>query len=105
MWVQEVRAALSKIILTVMAKVPSLRYQTADEFRQRLDRLSGAPQPAGESAQRAAPIAESDVTMMPTARVAGRKLTVQWSSWRLWAAGFFTFMVVVLTVLAITRRL
>ncbi len=101
----EVPAELSEIILTAMAKDPSLRYQTADEFRQRLDRLSGAPQPAGESAQRPAPIAESDVTMMRTARVAGRKLTVQWSSWRLWAAGFFTFIVVVLTVLAITRRL
>jgi eukaryotic-like serine/threonine-protein kinase len=101
----EVPAELSEIILTAMAKDPSLRYQTADEFRQRLDRLSGAPRPASESVQRPAPIPKSDDTLMRTAPVASRRLTVQWSSWRLWAAGFFTLIVFVLTFLAITRRL
>ena len=101
----EVPAELSEIILTAMSKDPSHRYQTAEEFRQRLDRLRGVPQPAGESVQRPAPITEVDVPMVQTAWPASRIMPAQWSSWRLWAASFFTFVVVVLTFLAITRRL
>lgn len=101
----EVPAELSEIILTAMAKDPSLRYQTANEFQQRLDRLGGAPQPASESARRPAPTAEPNVALTWTAQFAGRRLTVQWSSWRLWAVGFLTFIVVILMFLAVTRRL
>jgi serine/threonine protein kinase len=101
----EVPAELSEIILTAMAKDPSLRYQTAGEFRQRLDRLRGVPPPSHESVQRPAPVAEPDAAWTPTARFTGRRLRAPASSWRLWAAGFFTFVVVVLTFLAIARRL
>src|SRR5579864_491252 len=101
----EVPAELSEIILTAMAKDPSHRYQTAEEFRQRLDRLRGAPHPAGSPPQRPAPVSKPDAVMTWPAQFAGRTLPLQWSSWRLWAAGFFTFVLVVLTFLVITRRL
>lgn len=101
----DVPAELSEIILTAMAKDPSHRYQTAEEFQQRLDRLRGAPQPASEPPQRPAPVTKPDAAMTRPAQFAGRTLPLQWSSWRLWAAGFFTFVLVVLTFLMITRRL
>ena len=101
----EVPAELSEIILTAMAKDPSLRYQTAEEFRQRLDRIRGVHQPAGGPVQRPVPIKTPDVVMTMTAQPAGRAISWHWNSWRLWAAGFFTFLIVVLALLAITRRL
>ena len=101
----EVPAELSEIILTAMAKDPSHRYQTAEEFRQRLDRLRGVPQPAGEPAQRREPVTEPEVVMTRTAQAAGLRLPLQWSSWGLWAAGLFTFVLVVLMFLVIARRL
>ena len=101
----EVPAELSEIILTAMAKDPSLRYQTAEEFRQRLDRIRGAHQSAGGPVQRPVPIKTPDVAMTMTAQPAGRAISWHWNSWRLWAAGFFTFLIVVLALLAITRRL
>ena len=101
----EVPAELSEIILTAMAKDPALRFQTAEEFRQKLDRLGAAPQPAHEAAQLPAPMPEPDVLTMESDLFSGPILPEQWSSGRLWAASFFTFLVVVLTFLAITRKL
>jgi serine/threonine protein kinase len=100
----EVSAELSDIILTAMAKDPSLRYQTAEELQQRLDGLRGARPPASEPVQRPVPLVESYIPATLTAPF-GDRVAVQWSSWRLWAASFLTFAVVVLTFLAITRRL
>ena len=100
----EVPAELSEIILTAMAKDPSLRFQTAEEFRQRLDRLGSAPPPANELAQRPAQITESTTDVVQTAGLAGGMLPRQWNFWRLWIASFFTFIVVVLTFLVFTRR-
>src|SRR5262245_33159408 len=42
----ELPEELSEIILTAMAKDPANRFQSADQFRQRLERLLAAPQPA-----------------------------------------------------------
>jgi len=101
----EVPAELSEIILTAMAKDPSHRYQTAEEFQRHLDRLRGVRSPGSEPAQRPVPAAEPDIVAARSAQPAGRGVPVQWSSGSLWAAGFFTFIVVVLTFLAIARRL
>jgi hypothetical protein len=88
-----------------MAKDPSLRYQTAEEFQQRLDRLGKGPQPAVEPLQRPVPLAEPAVLRKRTMGFVVRIPRLKWGSWRLWAASFFTFIVVVLTFLAIAKRL
>jgi eukaryotic-like serine/threonine-protein kinase len=99
----EVPAALSEIVLTAMAKEPSHRYQTAEEFRRRLDRLRGAPPSAAEPLDQptAIPGPEAPVTRTPLAGIQA----LPGRSWPVWAAGFFTFLAVVLTCLVLTRRL
>jgi len=97
----EVPAALSEIVLTAMAKDPSHRYQTAEEFRQRLDRLRGVP--AGEPLERPPAIPEPEARVMRTP-FAGT-LALPGSAWPVWAAGVFTILAVVLTFLVITRHL
>jgi serine/threonine protein kinase len=101
----EVPAELSEIILTAMAKDPSNRYQTAEEFQQRLDGLRRAPQPAGEPQQRPAPVPEPEVHVMRTAPSVGRSLTLPRNSWPVWAAGFVTLMAVVLAYIALSGRI
>jgi eukaryotic-like serine/threonine-protein kinase len=100
----ELPAVLSEIILTAMAKDPSHRYQTAEEFQQHLDRLRGAPQPAREPLQQPAPVREPKVPVTRPPFV-DRTLALPSSWWPIWVAGFFTFLVVVLAFLAIARRL
>lgn len=101
----DVSAELSEIILTAMAKDPSHRYQTAEEFQQRVDRLRFAPPPGSGSGEQPAPIPEPVAPVRQTAPSANRSVALIWRSWQLWAAGFFTFLVVLLTCLAIARRL
>jgi eukaryotic-like serine/threonine-protein kinase len=100
----ELPAALSEIVLTAMAKDPSHRYQTAEEFRQRLDRLRGIQPPSGEPLQ-SAPAPELQVRLTPAAPHMGRSLALPGNSWPALAAGFFTLLVVVLACLALARRL
>ena len=97
----EVPAELSEIILTAMGKDPSLRYQTAEEFRQRLVRLQGASQ-VHEKEEASVPMTTPG---MRTTEITGRQVAINWSSWRLWATGLFAFLAFILTFLAITRNL
>jgi serine/threonine-protein kinase len=98
----EVPAELSEIILTAMAKDPALRFQTADDFRLKLDRLRGVAPP--EPVRAAARSAEPFVPVTRPSPFGDRGALVQWNSWRLWAACVFTFVAVLLTFLALTRR-
>jgi serine/threonine-protein kinase len=101
-----VPAELSEIILTAMAKDPANRFQTAEEFRRRLDRLRGVPQPTGESAMAPAPPAVGEVVVtqaVAAEKVTGLRPAPQWSSWRLVAAALVTFVVVV-TLFSIVLR-
>ena len=88
-----VPSELSEIVLTAMAKDPSSRFQTAEEFRQRLDRLRGVRQtsPAVSTLSARAP------------RAQGRMAALR-NLWRLLLAGGITLLVVMLTVMAILRR-
>jgi serine/threonine protein kinase len=99
----ELPAEISEIILTAMAKDPSHRYQTADEFRQRLDRLRGASQTVDGPATR--PAAGARPALQRPAPFAEQVLRLPWHSRRLWAASFFTLVVLGLTLLVIVRGL
>lgn len=89
----DVPAELSEVILTAMAKDPKARFQSAAEFRQRIDRLRGAPV-----------VASTAPSVKPAANFAFRPKTMPlWSRWPLLVAGGCT-LVVVLTVLAMLRR-
>jgi serine/threonine-protein kinase len=86
-----VPAELSEIILTAMAKDPAARFQTAEAFRQRLDRLSSAPGPA-----RAAAPAPVETPAQPPA-------APQWKAWRLALAGLITFLAVMAIFFALAH--
>jgi serine/threonine-protein kinase len=100
---QEVPAELSEIILTAMAKDPASRFQTAEEFQRRVDRLRGAGQPATQPSVPRADLAASEVAGTPLENFANGTTALRRISWRLVAAGLFTFLVV-LTLLALARR-
>jgi serine/threonine-protein kinase len=88
----DVPAELSEVVLTAMAKDPSARFQSAEEFRQRLDPSRGA------RPQAAALLAQSANSAPPAA------LFSQWNSRQLLLAGCVTFLVVMLTFIAVLHR-
>jgi serine/threonine-protein kinase len=94
----DVPAKISEIVLTAMAKDPSARFQTAEEFRQRLD-PSRDQRPAAVVA--AAETARSSV--VPSQPVPRRPTTL-WSSRRLLLAGCVTFLVAILTFIAVLQH-
>jgi serine/threonine-protein kinase len=94
----DVSAELSEIVLTAMAKDPSARFQTAEEFRRRLDHSRG---------KRSATVAAATPSVtapVPAAQPARGKTASPWSSWRLVLAGCVTFLVVMLTFIAVLHR-
>jgi serine/threonine-protein kinase len=97
----ELPAELSEVILTAMAKDPSSRFQTADEFRRRVDQLRGVTPPPSEPTIEPPPVVEPEVPVAPAApaAIAGQIQQQQWTSWPLVAFGLL--LVVVLTYLAI----
>ncbi len=100
----KVPSGLTEIILTAMAKDPSSRIQTADEFRQRLE-LIRRVQPANE-ARGQGPV-ESPVAVRGSGQAegfAGLRLIFSVVSWRLVAFGWLTIMAAVVTFLAISRH-
>ena len=101
----EVPAELSEIILTAMAKDPAHRFQTAEAFRQHLDRLFSASRESAEPAPRGVPAPQPEVTVVRAAPPPGHNSELAWSSWHLWAAGLFAFLLMVLAFLAFARRL
>lgn len=93
----DVPAEISEIVLTAMAKDPSARFQTAEEFRQRLEAPRGA--------RPAAVAAEAHVsTSAPAGRPERKAPMALWSSRRLLMAGCVTFLVVMLTFIAVMGR-
>jgi serine/threonine protein kinase len=52
----DVPAELSEIVLTAMAKDPARRYQTAEEFQRRLQKLRGGPVSRGERQEHSLPM-------------------------------------------------
>ena len=92
----DVPAELSEIVLTAMAKEPSARFQTAEEFRGRLD-SSRQPRPSSVSAIPAVS------AVPPQSQTAPPKPTVRWDLRSLLLAGCVTFLVGMLT-LAILQR-
>lgn len=93
----DVPAEISEIVLTAMAKDPSARFQTAEEFRQRLETPRGA-RPTAVAAE--API----VTSAPAGRAMRKAPVALWGSRRLLMAGCVTFLVVMLTFIAVMGR-
>lgn len=90
----KVPAELTEVILTAMAKDPSARIQTADEFRQRLDVIRGV-RPAKENSGR---------RQAQPQRFAGLKLVFSMVSWRLVAFGWLSIMAAVLAFFVIFRH-
>ncbi len=93
----DVPAELSEIVLTAMAKDPSARFQTAAEFRQRLNASHGtktaaaaAPQPFG-----ATPLHGANARM---------KESAPWNSRNLLLASGVTILVVMMLTLAALGR-
>ena len=88
----DVPAELSEVVLTAMAKEPSLRFQSAEEFRQRLDPARSArPQAAA-------------VTAPSASAPSSRAQSSQWNTRHLLLAGCVTFLVVMLTFIAVLHR-
>jgi len=94
----DVPAEISEIVLTAMAKDPSARFQTAEEFRQRLETPRGA-RPNAVIAE-----AHTVSTSAPPARPMPKAPLSLWSSRRLLMAGCVTFLVVMLTFIAVMGR-
>jgi len=93
----DVPAELSEIVLTAMAKDPAARFQTAADFRQHLDPSPKAPPNAVAAAART-----ENLSAPPVQRVQ-RKSAAPWISWRLLLAGCVTFLVVMLTFIAVSH--
>jgi len=86
----DVPAELSEIVLTAMAKEPAARFQTAEEFRQRLD-------PSRQARPNAvAPVVQA-VSAAAPAQPLRRKPATAWNSRQLLLAGCVTVLVVMLT--------
>jgi len=92
----DVPAELSEIVLTAMAKEPAARFQTAEEFRGRLD-SSRQARPSPVSA------IQTVSAVPPQSQTAPPKPTVRWDLRSLLLAGCVTFLVGMLT-LAILQR-
>lgn len=82
----DVPAELSEIVLTAMAKEPSARFQTAEEFRQRLD-PSRAARPNAVAAVQA-------VRVPPPGHPARRRPATAWNLRSLLLAGCVTVLVI-----------
>jgi serine/threonine protein kinase len=94
----DVPAELSEIVLTAMAKDPSARFQTAEEFRQRLDQSRGPRQaPSAVAARVASASAGSGQTVQLEPAAA-------WNARHLLLAGCVTLLVVMLTFIALSHR-
>lgn len=94
----EVPAEISEIVLTAMAKEPAARFQTAEEFRQRLD--SSRAQRLSVGAAASNPGLATFVGKEP----APQPPTVLWNSRRLLLAGCVTFLVAILTFIAVIQH-
>lgn len=92
----DVPAELSEIVLTAMAKEPSARFQTAEEFRQRLN-------PSREARPNAAAAVQTASAIPPPGQPAPRKPVTAWSPRRLLLAGCVTFLVGMLTFAILQR--
>jgi len=95
----DVPAELSEIVLTAMAKDPSARFQTAEEFRQRLD-----PARSGRSGAVAAPAHAVSTSAPPPGKLLPSERTGTWSSRGLLLAGCVAVLVVMLTFIAVLQR-
>jgi serine/threonine-protein kinase len=96
----EVPAELSEIILKAMAKEPASRFQTAEEFRQRLQRIGAQPAAVTNgSLPVERPVMGHHVG--GSSRLAGLLSQVHW---RLVAFGWLTILVAYLVFLAVSRR-
>jgi serine/threonine-protein kinase len=97
---------LSDIVLKAMAKDPSCRFQTAEEFHQSVDQFRGiAPLPVAQPVttseledvlERAASAASQ---MAPVEQFDTPSTESRWNNWNLWIAGVCTFLVVTIVML------
>jgi len=83
----DVPAELSEIVLTAMAKEPSARFQTAEEFRQRLD-------PSRETRSNAAAAVPTVRAIPPPGQPARRRPATAWNLRSLLLAGCVTVLVI-----------
>jgi len=104
----EIPAELSEIILKAMQKDPAARFQTAEEFRERLDALRGAPQPVVRPIAIPAPVtlADGDAAMeeIPDDQIETQMPATAWNPWILFAASLFTFLVIIWGLFLVFRR-
>jgi serine/threonine-protein kinase len=99
---------VSEIILKAMAKDPAARFQTAEEFRGRVDQLRGVAHPFAVPAPApqepvAEPASES-VEIPATVEMSDPEPGIRWNSWNLLAAGLCTFLVVMIVMLIFVAR-
>jgi len=101
----DIPAELSEIILTAISKDPAHRYQTAQEFQARLERLRGGAQPRSEP-KRSGRMTSQDINAVTSdlARFDRDEPRMEMSGWKLWAVCIFVFMVAIATFLAVTRH-
>jgi serine/threonine-protein kinase len=92
----DVPAELSEIVLMAMAKEPSARFQTAEEFRQRLD-------PSRKARPDAISAAPAVSAALPPGQPTRREPATAWNSRRLLLAGCLTFLVGMLTFAILQR--
>jgi serine/threonine-protein kinase len=97
----EVPAELSEVILTAMAKDPASRFQTADAFQQRLERIRSGKAPKARVEERSIQRPIADLQASVSSRLAG---TLAQVSWRLVAFGWLTILLAFLVFIAISRR-
>jgi len=89
-------AEFSEIILQAMAKDPLSRFQTADEFRARIDQLSGIPQPTSSlpvsEGQQAEELLDA-AQVSPDETIDSPVPTRRWNAPAVVAAALFTILV------------
>jgi serine/threonine protein kinase len=84
---------LNDIVLRALVKDPSFRFQTAEEFQHRIDKLRGIPQPGSRLATHGVPV--SSTKENPSRR---------WNPLRLFAASSVVILLVVLILVEVVRH-
>jgi serine/threonine protein kinase len=92
----DVTAELNETILRALVKDPSFRFQTAEEFQHRIDKLRGLPQPVSRPATTSARTVER--------RVAGRKPLPRRNSALLFVVSAVAILLVVLIFIEVARH-
>jgi serine/threonine-protein kinase len=102
-----VPAEWSEIILKAMAKDPSWRFHTAEDFQKNLELLGAAPISEGIAIFEPVPTIEPEVSMAPLSdavEFTSPQPEPRWNSWSLVAAGVLTFVLFTWALYAVLRQ-